>query len=159
KLYPLGTDPDDPDPTIRITSASEFYPNGYQWFPEGSEVFEKCPNLLPWMKCSYSSDRFDMETANKFDSCPHMDTKRPQYKGLPPYRDDTQKWIFYESEVAPNTWDSVDKNYDIWKVFNLTATLTTDSDIPLHPIMKCKPNTNCARRSIVLVHGREVCFT
>ncbi|ELU05645.1 hypothetical protein CAPTEDRAFT_145592 [Capitella teleta] len=98
------------------------------------------------MKCSYSSDGFDMETAKSAHAvlihARHMDTKRPQYKGLPPYRDNTQKWIFYESEVAPNTWDSVDKNYDIWKVFNLTATLTSDSDIPLHPIMKCKPKAN-----------------
>ncbi|ELT91207.1 hypothetical protein CAPTEDRAFT_74631, partial [Capitella teleta] len=42
-----------------------------------------------------------------------------------------QKWVFYESEAPTNVWNYVDKKSDIWKKFNITATFTSDSNIPL----------------------------
>jgi hypothetical protein len=143
-LYPLGTDPDDPDPTIHITSCTEFQPNIFEWFPGGSAAFEKCPNLAPWMKCSYAANCYDDAIGRQAHALlfhpRHMNLRREQFTGLPTYRDPSQKWIFYESEAPPNTWSSVDKTYPFWTMFNITSTITSDSDIPLHHIhMKCAP--------------------
>ncbi|ELT97623.1 hypothetical protein CAPTEDRAFT_119285 [Capitella teleta] len=99
------------------------------------------------MKCSYSINGHDIATPKKAHAvlfhARFIKTTRPEFNSLPPYRDSQQKWIFYESEVPTNVWGGVNKSYDLWKMFNLTATVTSDSDIPLqHLHMKCQPKSN-----------------
>ena len=54
---------------------------------------------------------------------------------MPKYRFPYHKWIFYEYETPPNTWTQKGKVRQsmilIRSVFNLTATKTLDSDIPI----------------------------
>ncbi|ELU03217.1 hypothetical protein CAPTEDRAFT_120726 [Capitella teleta] len=116
------------------------------------------------MQCTYSSNGHEIDTAKKAHAIlfhPRLMKKtRREFRGLPPYRDHQQKWIFYESEVPTNVWGniggSVDKTYEFWTMFNLTATITSDSDIPLHHFhMKCQPKADFRQRGENYASGKS----
>ncbi|ELU12069.1 hypothetical protein CAPTEDRAFT_44978, partial [Capitella teleta] len=56
---------------------------------------------------------------------------------VPKERPPGQKWVFYETEPPPKTWDRVDYDMDTWKQFNISATYATDADI-MHSLYKLK---------------------
>lgn len=105
------------------------------WFEE-KDPMEKCYHLgyVPRdTPCEFTTDRKELQAATALlfrgRVIPH--------ERLPP-RNVTQKWIFYESEPPHKTWLYANLT-DYNGLFNLTATFTFDSDIPIWP------HTNCIR--------------
>lgn len=147
KRYPYGTSPNGNDTTIYITSASEITPDAWNWMEEGSKPFESCKNLQPWMKCEYHLDAFNDEVSRKSHAilfhAMYMQPQRKQFKGLPHLRSPDQKWIFFVDETPTSVWKFANSSLEFWKLFNLTSTLTSDSNIPLrNHISNCKPKEN-----------------
>ncbi|ELT90307.1 hypothetical protein CAPTEDRAFT_124056 [Capitella teleta] len=78
-----------------------------------------------------------------------MSKKPPAVYELPKVRPLNQKWVFFESEAPTNTWNYVSTNETYWKLFNITVTYTSDSDIPLeYHRMKCLPKENWSTKTL-----------
>ncbi|MDK0740078.1 hypothetical protein P5E70_16035, partial [Clostridium perfringens] len=55
--YPFGTQPGDENLMLHIAGWTIKETTKKKWFNEGEQDFINCPNLEPWMRCSYSSNR------------------------------------------------------------------------------------------------------
>lgn len=115
--------------TIKITSWTPLRGTETNWMNKDMVPFENCTNLLPWMKCSYlppspeaiSSSHAVMFHGRHTQNLSHAIQSRQ--KG--------QWWLFYEEDPPTDMWTKVDPKHPIWSQFNLTATYTKSSDIPL----------------------------
>lgn len=147
RAHPYGTDPMDPNPMMYITSLTEVQPLNWDWMPVGSQFFaESCPNLQPWMRCHYTKEATPYAINRSHALLFHVrhmvkDQKaRKTFKGLPTIRHPHQKWVFYEPECPTNTWNYANRKASYWKMFNLTATFTMDSNIPVQFHQRtCRP--------------------
>lgn len=160
KANPFSTDPDDPNPTIYITSYTYLQPDLYRWMSEGETPFKHCPALQAWMKCEYHLNTADHNVLNQSHAvlfhARHMDSSRTNYTGLPSVHKSDQKWIFYESEAPTNVWNYVDIESEDWTHFNLTATFASDSDLLLkNHLMTCKPKRNWQSNGVNHAEGKS----
>lgn len=120
---------------ILITNGTVIQPSA-DWMSEGDEAFNNCPNLQDWMKCSFNSSRAAQNSSNAivFHARHLIDESY-----IPRYRPEGQKWVFYETEPPPKTWDRVKYDMNVWKEFNFTVSYMDNADL-MHALYKmvCK---------------------
>ncbi|ELU16665.1 hypothetical protein CAPTEDRAFT_114059 [Capitella teleta] len=91
------------------------------------------------MKCSYiSSDASESSEAVLFHGRYLKETNHFIEHGR--FQNRHQKWVFFENEPPTNVWKAVSANRSYWNWFNVTATFTQDSDIPIrNNFPQCMP--------------------
>lgn len=123
---------------IKILSWTPLFHWKDNWYPEGTDAFEKC-GFGPEVQCSYTSNK-----SHLLDSDAILFKIRQVVNAsyLPSKRLPQQKWIFYEIEPPTKTWSYVPDldPYSVQNAFNVTSTYSTDSDVPSHFTIKCKHN-------------------
>ena len=113
--------------TIVITNGTMKQP-GVNWMAPGEAAFRGCPNLKHWMKCTYDPDAYKIW--NKSEAVIFHGRHLTKDHPVPKYRPPRQKWIFFESEPPPQTWNRVRVLHDVWGQFNFTTTYVSNSDLP-----------------------------
>jgi hypothetical protein len=99
--------------------------NHTQW-PLGTDIFDQC-NLADGKTCEHYWDRSRLSEADVvFFHAQGLDPK-----DMPTKRAPNQKWLLYEFESPPQTWIQESSLDPVRNVFNLTSTITMDSDIPI----------------------------
>jgi hypothetical protein len=130
--------------TIKETSKKK-------WFNEGEQDFLNCPNLEPWMRCSYSSNR----NAVNYSKALLFHGRYIELDDMPTERPSRQKWIFYENEPPPIVSKRVDLS-QYKDIFNVTSTYTMDSNIPLlFRRFECIPKQDPVSERTNYAHGKS----
>lgn len=110
------------DDTLRILT---WTPDLWKVWTEDHTVFSSC-NLPKNQTCKFvSRDQYNWSEAIMFQAY------RIRMKDVPKYRLAHQKWIFYENEAPPQAWIYNRSIDPIRSSFNITATFTSDSDVPM----------------------------
>jgi hypothetical protein len=124
---------------ILITNATMVQPTA-DWMPQGNIAFSNCPNLADWMQCSFNSTAEDAEFV--LFHARHLTDESL----VPKHRPKWQKWVFFETEPPPKTWDRVSYEMEAWKWFNISVSYADDATI-LHNMYKLNCTTNAAQKS------------
>lgn len=125
---------------IRILSWTPKYSFKKEWFMRRKLAFHSC-NLPENRRCEYTADK---DKYNISDVILFRLRLLKNMKSLPRYRSPKQKWLVYESESPSYVWPYMTfphlETTHMKKIFNISSTYSTDSNIPFRGLLRCSVN-------------------